>query len=76
MKRLFFVTVCLLMFITMPAMASSSKYADANRQTIWNNLTDGVNTLGQSSAQAAKTKKHLHAVRRQNRLKSANTAKQ
>ena len=75
MKRLFLIMLCLLMLITPSAWAASGRYPDPNRQTIWNNITDGIHTLGQSPAQAKKTKMYLHNTRRLNRQKSINQAK-
>lgn len=75
MKRLLFMLLCLLMLTTSTAFASSGNYSDPNRQTIWNNLTDGVHTLGQSPIQAKRTKQHLHNARRITRQKSINQAK-
>jgi hypothetical protein len=74
MRRLFFVLVCLLVFTTSSALASSGNYPDVNRQTIWNNMTDGVHTFGQTPAQARKTRLHLHNVRRKVRQNSINHA--
>ena len=67
--------VCLLILITSPALASSGHYPDPNRQTIWNNITDGVHTLGQNPTQAKRTKQRLHNARRMARQKSINQAK-
>ena len=75
MRRLFFILVCLLMLTMTPALASSGNYPDPNRQTIWNNITDGLHTLGQSPAQAQRTKQHLHNARRMARQRSINQAK-
>jgi len=75
MRRLFFMGMCLLMLTTSLALASSGNFPDPNRQTIWNNLTDGIHTLGQNPAQAKKTKQHLHNARRMARQKSINQAK-
>lgn len=75
MRRLFFMMVCLFMLTTLPALASTGNYSDVNRQTMWNNMTDGLHTLGQSPAQAKRTKQHLHNVRRKARQNSINQAK-
>ena len=75
MRRLFFMLVCVLVLTMPPALASSGNYPDPNRQTIWNNLTDGIHTLGQSPTQAKRTKQHLHNARRITRQKSINQAK-
>ena len=64
------------MLATMPALAATSQYPDPNRQTMWNNLTDGAHTLGQTPAQAKNTRQHQRMLRRRNRLKSINDAKQ
>jgi hypothetical protein len=79
MNRLFFTVVLLLMLIMPQAWgATNSPYPNPNRQTAWNNITDGVHTFGQNPQQAKATLTKLHYARRKNRLKSiklANAAK-
>jgi hypothetical protein len=75
MKRLFFISALLLILIVPSAWAISSQYPDPNRQTIWNNITDSVHTLGKSPAQANQIKRRLHNVRKQARIHSINVAR-
>jgi len=75
MKRLFFIMGLLLIFIVPQAWGATSQYPNPYRQTIWNNLTDSINTLGQSSKQAALTKMRLHNARARARIRSINQAR-
>ena len=62
MNRLFLI-LALLFLLVLPLFSWAGEYPDPNRQTAWNNLTDGVHTLGQSPQQASLTKKRLHKAR-------------
>ena len=70
MNRLFLIMGLLLIFIMPPAWGAVSRYPDPHRQTMWNDLTDSVHTLGQTPYQTKKTKAKLHAARDQARLDS------
>jgi hypothetical protein len=76
MNRVLFI-MGLLFILVMPqaSWATTSKYPNPNRQTMWNNVTDGIHTLGQSPQQAAFTKRRLHNARNKARLNSINRAK-
>jgi len=74
MKRLFLTVACLLMLTTLSASPALANYPDPNRQTMWNNITDSMHTLGQNPAQARKTKQRLHNARRRARINSINQA--
>lgn len=75
MNRLFFMMGLLLIFIMPQAWGSTSPYPNPYRQTMWNNVTDGVHTLGQSPRQAALTKSRLHNARTRARINSINGAR-
>jgi hypothetical protein len=75
MKRLLMAMALLLVFIVPQAWGQTSQYPNPNRQTMWNNLTDGIHTWGQTPRQAAWTKMRLHAARSRARFKSINQAK-
>jgi hypothetical protein len=47
---------------------TQSPYPNPYRQTMWNNLTDSIHTIGQSSSQAKKTRQKLHGQRVKTRL--------
>ncbi len=69
--------ICLLFVSIVPqAWGQGKQYPNPNRQTLWNNLTDGINTLGQSPSQAAITKRRLHNERSRARIRSNNLARQ
>jgi hypothetical protein len=66
----------LIVFLAMPqAWAQSSKYPDPYRQTMWNDITDSIHTMGQTPQQAAWTKRKLHQKRNMTRLNDINRAK-
>jgi len=74
--RLFFIMGLLFILIVPQAWGyTSSEYPDPNRQTIWNNFTDGIHTFGQSPKQATLTKMRLHYLRSENRIHSINQAR-
>ncbi|MDE1920759.1 MAG: hypothetical protein KGI24_04830 [Candidatus Omnitrophica bacterium] len=75
MGRLLF-TMALLTILAMPQAwgYTKSPYPNPYRQTLWNDFTDSVHTLGQSPQQAKKTKETLHAQRVRTRLKDINDA--
>jgi hypothetical protein len=75
MNRLFFILPLLFIFIMPQAWGSTSPYPSPYRQTMWNNFTDGIHTLGQSPRQANFTKIKLHNKRTQARIRSINQAK-
>ena len=76
MKRRFLMMGLLFILIVPQASgAATSSYPNPYRQTMWNNLTDGVHTLGQSPKQAALTKTKLHNARTRARVHSINQAR-
>lgn len=72
MNRLVFIMGLFLVLV----MPQAWGYPNPNRQTMWNNFTDGVHTLGQNPRQAALTKRRLHHVRTLQRVHDINHAKQ
>jgi len=56
------------------AQATTTQYPNPHRQTMWNNLTDGIHTIGQNPQQAAWTKRKLRDTRTRNRLSSIDKA--
>ena len=75
MNRLFFMVGITLLLIMPQAWGTMTQYPDPERQTIWNNLTDSIHTLGQTPQQAKVTKRHLHSARAQARKNSINEAR-
>jgi len=76
MKRWFMAVTLLLIFVVPQAWGQTAQNAVINRQTMWNNLTDSIHTIGQTPRQAAWTKMRLHAQRARTRFKSITLAKQ
>jgi hypothetical protein len=76
MNRLLFMICLLFIFIVPQAWGQTTKYPNPYRQTMWNNITDGVHTWGQSPRQATLTKMRLHMARAKARIRSINQAKQ
>jgi len=74
MNRLFLMMCLLFMLFITSAWAASSQYPDPNRQTMWNNITDSMHTMGQTPQQAKLNKIKLHAARAQTRLDNINQA--
>jgi len=56
------------------AAVKPSPYPNPYRQTTWNNITDGINTLGQDSQQKQTTLRKLHNQRTRNRLRNISEA--
>ena len=56
--------------------AAPTQYPDPARQTMWNNITDSVHTIGQSPQQAQLTKRRLYNARYNARVRSVNQARQ
>ena len=75
MNRLLFMVALLFIFMMPQAWGATSQYPNPYRQTMWNNLTDSIHTLGQTPKQAAFTKQKLHNARAIARNKSINQAK-
>ncbi|MBF0571904.1 MAG: hypothetical protein HQL12_08565 [Candidatus Omnitrophica bacterium] len=72
----FFLVISLFIILIMPqAWGASSQPPNPYRQTVWNNLTDGMHTLGQTPQQARSTKMRLRHTRAINRIKNFNHAK-
>ena len=76
MRRRFFIMGLLFILIVPQAWGATSQYPNPYRQTMWNNLTDSIHTLGQKPQQAALTKRKLHNARARTRLKSISQANQ
>jgi hypothetical protein len=74
MNRLVFLMCLFLIFIMPQAWGYTSKYPNPYRQTMWNNMTDALHTMGQSSGQAKFTKMKLHNARSLARINSINKA--
>jgi len=75
MNRLLLTLGLLFLLIIPQAWGQTSSYPNPNRQTMWNNMTDGIHTLGQTPQQAKLTKMRLHRQRTLARSKSINQAK-
>ena len=75
MNRLILAFTVMLILIIPQAWGATSQYPDPNRQTMWNNVTDSIHTLGQTPRQAQQTKRRLHYQRSVNRIKSLNQTK-
>jgi len=73
MIRLIFL-MSLLMVLVMPKAWAG--YPNPYRQTLWNDLTDSIHTLGQSPQKARTTKIKLHYLRTQARTTSIMLAQQ
>jgi hypothetical protein len=65
MNRIYVQTVLLILFIIPQAWGAKtwSTYPDPNRQTLWNNLTDSLHTMGETPRQAKLTRMKLHEER-------------
>ena len=63
----YLLAIIFLCVVVQPVWAATP---NPNRQTMWNNLTDTVHTMGQTPQRAKLTKMKLHAQRRQTRLKN------
>jgi len=74
MKRLLPVLILMFILTSSQAWAFTSQYPNPYRQTIWNNITDGVHTFGQNTQQTQATLKKLHNARTRARLTSINRA--
>ncbi|MDE2028108.1 MAG: hypothetical protein KGK03_05490 [Candidatus Omnitrophica bacterium] len=75
MNRLLLMAFLAMIFMMPQAWGyTKSPYPNPYRQTMWNDFTDSMHTLGQSPAQANKTKMKLHSLRTQTRLNDINTA--
>jgi len=67
----------LLFILCIPqAWASTSAYPNPYRQTMWNDFTDSMHTLGQNPSQKRVTLIRLHNIRTRARLTSINQANQ
>jgi hypothetical protein len=75
MNRLLLMMGLLLILIMPQAWGYTSKYPNPYRQTMWNSMTDGMHTFGQSSRQAGLTKMKLHNARTKARINSINQAR-
>jgi len=75
MNRLAFIAALVLILITPLAWgATTAQYPNPYRQTMWNNVTDSVHTVGQSPEEKRLTIRKLHAKRTNARLKSITAA--
>jgi len=70
MNRYLVIMVLLLIFIMPNAWGAASQYSDPNRETLWNSITDSMNTIGQTPYQAKYTKMRLRSQRAHARLES------
>ena len=75
MNRLLLTVVLFLTLILPQAWGAGTQYPNPYRPTVWNNLTDGLHTLGPSPQQAKYTKFRLHKARARARIRSINQAK-
>jgi hypothetical protein len=76
MKYLSIIVITLILLITPQAWGFTSQTPSLYRQTMWNNLTDSMHTLGQPPQKAKITKMKLHAARTKARLRSLNKTRQ
>ena len=77
MIRLIITVFLSILFVAPEASwAKTSQYPDPNRQTIWNNLTDTMHTVGQDPQQAKRTKLKLHSIRNTTRSRDVQLAAQ
>jgi len=79
MNRLIFTLILLFILIAPQAWGqTTSQYPNPYRQTMWNNITDSVHTLGQNPQQTKTTIRKLHNARTKVRVQGiiqANKAK-
>ena len=75
MRKVLLFAVVLLMMPLTQGWSAVNQYPNPNRQTLWNNLTDSINTIGQTPQQAQMTKLKLHALRFNARVQSVIQAK-
>ena len=66
MNRQFIIFCISIILITPQAWG----YANANRQTMWNNFTDAIHTIGKNPQQKRTTLMRLHYMRAKARLNS------
>jgi hypothetical protein len=76
MNRILFTMGLLFILIVPQAWGQMTQNPNPYRQTMWNSITDGIHTWGQTPRQAALTKTRLHMARARARIKSFNLAKQ
>ena len=76
MNRFFLIMGLLFILIIPQAWGSTSAYPNPYRQTMWNDFTDTIHTLGQKPLQKRVTLMRLHNVRTRVRLTSINQANQ
>ena len=76
MNRLL-LALCFIFVLIVPQIsgATTTPNADANHVSTWNNLTDSLNTMGQTPQQAKLTRMRLRNARATARLKAINQAK-
>jgi len=75
MNRRFFMVCFLFLTLISTAWANPGQYPDPQRQTFWNDLTDGMHTLGQDPRHKNATLKRLHNARTAARIRSINKDK-
>ena len=75
MKRTLFMLGLILTFAMPHAWGATTQYPNPNRQTLWNDLTDHMHTLGQNPMQTKQTLMKLHYARSLARQNSINRAK-
>jgi len=76
MNRFFLIMGLLFILIIPQAWGSTSAYPNPYRQTMWNDFTDTIHTLGQKPLQKRVTLMRLHNARTRARLTSINQANQ
>jgi len=76
MNRFFLIMGLLFILIIPQAWGSTSAYSNPYRQTMWNDFTDTLHTIGQKPLQKRVTLMRLHNARTIARLTSINQANQ
>jgi hypothetical protein len=75
MKRIIFITTLFIILLIPQVWASTTQYPNPYRQTMWNDFTDKLNTIGQTTTQARMTKIRLHQIRTETRINDINRAR-
>lgn len=70
MNRVFFTLILLFILAIPQAWGQTSQYPNPYRQTMWNNVTDGIHTFGQNARQTKSTLQKLHYARTKSRIQS------
>ncbi len=75
MRRVLLIITLFVVLIIPQAWGATRQYPDPYRQTLWNNMTDTIHTIGQTPQKAKSTKMKLHAARTKARLRSISKAR-